>query len=61
MKSSELLRLLYQDGWFKVSQKGSHVKMKHLVKKGVVLVPNHGSKEMATETAMHILKQASLK
>ncbi len=35
--------------------------MKHLVKKGVVLVPNHGSKEMATETAMHILKQASLK
>lgn len=61
MKSSELLRILYQDGWYKVSQKGSHVKMKHQLKKGLLFVPNHGSKEMATGTAIHILKQAGLK
>ena len=34
--------------------------MKHPVKKGVVIVPNHGSKEIATGTAFQILKAAGL-
>jgi len=29
MKCSELYRLLIKDGWYPISQKGSHVKMKH--------------------------------
>ncbi|MDD4148555.1 MAG: type II toxin-antitoxin system HicA family toxin [Bacteroidales bacterium] len=29
MKCSELFRILKQDGWYPVSQKGSHVKLKH--------------------------------
>jgi mRNA interferase HicA len=29
MKCSELFRILQQDGWYPVSQKGSHVKLKH--------------------------------
>jgi len=29
MKCSELFRLLKKEGWYAVSQKGSHVKMKH--------------------------------
>jgi mRNA interferase HicA len=61
MKCSELIRLLYQDGWKKISQKGSHIKMKHPAKEGTVYVPNHGSKEVATGTANHILKSAGLK
>ncbi len=61
MKSSQLIRMLQQDGWFKVSQRGSHIKMKHLTKKGVVFVPHHGSKEVATGTANYILKTAGLK
>lgn len=28
MKCSELYRILTKDGWYVVSQKGSHVKMK---------------------------------
>ena len=60
MKSSELLRILYQDGWYKVSQKGSHVKMKHQLKPGVIFVPNHGSKEVAKGLEIYILKHAGL-
>lgn len=61
MKSSQLIRLLQKDGWFMVSQRGSHIKMKHATKIGVLHVPNHGSKEVATGTALHILKIAELK
>jgi len=61
MKSSQLIRILQQDVWFRVSQRGSHIKMKHATKKGVLYVPNHGSKEVATGTAVHILKSAGLK
>jgi mRNA interferase HicA len=61
MKSSQLLRILQRDGWFIVSQEGFHIKMKHATKKGKVFIPYHGSKEVATGTAMNILKSAGLK
>jgi predicted RNA binding protein YcfA (HicA-like mRNA interferase family) len=61
MKSSELLRILFQDGWEVQSRKGSHVKLKHPFKEGVLIVPDHGSKEVATGTASKILKSAGLK
>ncbi|MBL7872776.1 MAG: type II toxin-antitoxin system HicA family toxin [Cyclobacteriaceae bacterium] len=32
MKSNQLYRILTQDGWFSVSQSGSHVKMRHKTK-----------------------------
>ena len=46
-KCSDLLRILKKNGWFVVSQKGSHIKMKHRSKPNLVIFPNHGSKEMA--------------
>ncbi len=61
MKSSQLIRFLQQDGWYKVAQRGSHIKMKHPIKKGVLIVPNHGSKEVAKGTEENILKSAGLK
>ncbi len=61
MKCSEIWRLLRKDGWYAVSQKGSHVKLKHDKKEGMIIFPNHGSAEMATGTANTILKQAGLK
>lgn len=61
MKSSQLIRMLQRDGWIKMSQNGSHIKMKHPTKIGVIFVPNHGSKEVATGTAINILKTAGLK
>jgi predicted RNA binding protein YcfA (HicA-like mRNA interferase family) len=45
MKSSEFLRLLQKDGWYAVSQKGSHINMRHPFKRGILIVPNHGSSE----------------
>jgi len=38
MKCSELFRLLKKEGWYPVSQKGSHVKMKHDTRTGVIII-----------------------
>ncbi len=46
MKCSELLRILKRDGWYPVMQSGSHVKVKHNRKQGVIVFPNHGSREL---------------
>jgi mRNA interferase HicA len=46
MKCSELFRILQQDGWYPVSQKGSHVKLRHDTKSGIIIFPNHGSQEV---------------
>jgi predicted RNA binding protein YcfA (HicA-like mRNA interferase family) len=61
MKSSELLRILKQDGWIEERQKGSHAKMTHPTKKGFLIVPKHGSAEVGTGLANKILKQAGIK
>ncbi|MFM8913751.1 MAG: type II toxin-antitoxin system HicA family toxin [Flammeovirgaceae bacterium] len=61
MKSSELYRMLTQDGWYPVSQKGSHIKMKHKVKPGPIIFPNHGSNEVGTGLEKKLLKQAGLR
>ena len=61
MKCSELLRLLKKDGWHVVSQKGSHLKMKHDEKSGIIIFPNHGSNEVGKGLQKKIMKQARLK
>ena len=61
MKSSELLRLLKQDGWIEKRQKGSHIIMTHATKDGLLVVPNHGSAEVGTGLANKLLKQAGIK
>jgi len=60
MKSPELLRLLQKDGWYAVSQKGSHIKMKHPFKSGVLIVPNHGSNEVGKGLEMKLKKDAGI-
>lgn len=61
MKSSELYRRLTQDGWHMVSQSGSHVKMRHKTKPGVIIFPMHGSSEMGKGLEKKLLKQAGIK
>lgn len=61
MKSSEFLRLLKKDGWYVVSQKGSHIKMKHPKKDGIIIFPNHGSQELGKGLESKLRKAAKLK
>jgi mRNA interferase HicA len=61
MKCSELLRLLKKAGWYPVSQKGSHVKMRHDRKDGNIIFPNHGSQEVGKGLEKKIKKQAGIK
>jgi len=57
--SRELLRVLLEDGWEVVDQKGSHLQLKHPTKKGRVTVP-HPKKDLPHGTAKSIFKQAGL-
>lgn len=61
MKCSELLRILLKDGWTVMSVKGSHLKMKHPKKSGIIIFPDHGSHEMGKGMEMKIRKDAGLK
>jgi len=61
MKCSELYRLLTQDGWYAVSQSGSHVKMRHSTKSGVIIFPNHGNSEVGKGLEKKLLKQAGIR
>lgn len=61
MKVADVLRLLQQDGWALVAQRGSHRQYKHSVKAGRVTVPGKPSDDVAPGTLNSILKQAGLK
>ena len=61
MKVRDVLKLIEDDGWFQVAQKGSHRQFKHPSKPGRVAVAGHPSQEMDKGTLGNILKQAGLK
>ena len=61
MKCSVLYKILTKEGWYPVSQKGSHVKLKHDMKPGIIIFPNHGSQEVGKGLERKILKDAGLK
>ncbi len=59
MKVREVVRMLLEDGWYRVRTRGSHHQYKHGEKKG--LVPGTMNDELAPGTLNSILKQAGLK
>ena len=61
MKVRDVLKLIAEDGWFQVAQKGSHRQFKHPEKTGCVTVAGHPSQELDKGTLNNILKQAGLK
>jgi predicted RNA binding protein YcfA (HicA-like mRNA interferase family) len=60
MKSSEVLRILQRNGWYKISQKGSHIRMAHEEKRNIVIVPFHGAREIGKGLEKQIFKDAGL-
>ena len=61
MKCSELLRLLKSDGWYEVSRKGTPIKLIHKEKNGILIFPDHGSRELGKGLESKIKKEAGLK
>ncbi len=62
MKARDLIRLIEEDGWYLVRQKGSHKQYKHKIKKGLVTIAAHKmSDEIAQGTLNSIYKQAQIK
>lgn len=59
MKSSELHRLILENGWRVLRQKGSHVI--YIKNDRTYPVPNHGSKEVGKGIENKIKKEMGLK
>ena len=61
MVSREVLRIIEEDGWIMVAQKGFHRQYKHPTKTGRVTVAEHPKDDVAPGTLNSILRQAGLK
>lgn len=61
MKVKEVLRLLYDDGWYVAVTRGSHRQFRHPVKSGRVTVAGKPSDDLAPGTLSSIFKQAGWK
>lgn len=61
IKVKELLKILREDGWYLVRQKGSHRQFHHPTKKGTVIIAGKASVELPPATLQSVLKQAQLK
>jgi predicted RNA binding protein YcfA (HicA-like mRNA interferase family) len=61
VKAGEIIKIIENDGWYLVRQKGSHMQFKHATKKGLVTVAVHKfSDDLAKGTEASILKQAQI-
>ncbi len=60
MKCNELYRILTRHGWYAVSQKGSHIKMKHDQHTAIIIFPNHGDQEVGKGLEKRLLKVAGI-
>jgi len=59
-KVSDTLKLLSNDGWRLIWQKGYHRQYKHPVKAGLVMIAGNPNDDIAPETLHSILKQTHL-
>ncbi len=61
MTVREIQRMIVDDGWVMVAQKGSHRQYKHPTKSGRVTIAGHPKDDVAPGTLNSILRQAGLK
>ena len=60
LKVRDAIRMVEQDGWIQVRQKGSHPQYHHPSKPGTVTVAGHPLMDLDPKTERSILKQAGL-
>ena len=58
-KPDEIIRLLEQHGFVKITQVGSHVKMRNQ-ENTTIIIPVHSNKDLKKGLAIAILRQAGL-
>ncbi len=61
LNAKQVIKRLRNEGWYEVSQRGSHKKFKHPEKTGMVVVADHGHSDIPTGTLSQIAKQAGWK
>ena len=61
MKIRDIIKLLEEDGWTVVRQRGSHRQFKHASKPGLVTVAGKPGDDLAPGTLSSVFKQAGLK
>ena len=61
VKFRDIVKMLEDDGWSVVRQRGSHRQFKHATKPGLVTVAGKPGDDLAPGTLNSILKQAGLK
>ena len=61
MKVRDAIKIIENNGWYLVKQRGSHKQFKHQVKKGRVTIAGNMNDDLAPGTLNSILKQADLK
>ncbi|MDD5601171.1 MAG: type II toxin-antitoxin system HicA family toxin [Actinomycetota bacterium] len=61
MKIREVIKIIKQDGWYRVAQKGSHRQFKHPDKPGRVTIAGSPGDDIGAGTLNSILKQAGIK
>jgi predicted RNA binding protein YcfA (HicA-like mRNA interferase family) len=59
LKPNELIHLLEQHGFVKISQESSHVKMRNQGNK-TIIIPVHQGKDLKKGLTMAILRQAGI-
>jgi predicted RNA binding protein YcfA (HicA-like mRNA interferase family) len=60
LKVKQLIRILEKDGWTEVRSKGGHRFFRHPSKKGFIIVPHHGNRDITKGLIIKILKDAGL-
>ena len=61
MTAKQIGKLVKNNGWYLVRQKGSHKIYKHETISGIVVIPFHGKKDLPKGTEQSILKKAKIK
>jgi predicted RNA binding protein YcfA (HicA-like mRNA interferase family) len=60
MKTRDVLKLIEEDGWYQVRQRGSYRQYRHPQKLGRVTVAGHPRDDVPPGTLNNILRQAGL-
>lgn len=61
MRVREVIKLIEDDGWMLIRQRGGHRQFKHRTKPGRVTVPGNLGDELKAGTLASVLRQAGLK